>query len=614
MRPGLRVLFSSALILALVFPAGAPAGAADVDADGVTSTIYLLADQPDGGPFLMPVHRDAPASLDLPSAAVLALLAGPTQAERDTVPAISTAIPAGVDLLGLTIEDGVATVDLDEAFDDGGGSASMFARLGQLVYTLTRFDGVDTVALSLDGEPVEVFSGEGLVLDGPVGRDWFTGQDSGIVPPVLLETPAWGAPIPPYVAGTVRDATEPLALGIWDGEGLLLGEAVVGYRDDARFAEWLPFELPTSGLGSVVVDVPDGPGLREHLVRFATDPVRGTDLACPDIARRSFSDVPDTAAHADAIACAVHWRVLLGYPDGTFAPSAAVTRAQAASAIARLLGAAGIALPADAPLAYTDVAAMSPHADAIAQLAALGVVRGLDAERFGPEQPVGRGQLATLLHRSLQLFDGASLVASEEAFADDDGSVHEPAIEVLAQLRLAAGTSRVGFGPAGAVTRAQSAALLARTADLLVASGHTTSPANVFDVHAAEVGDVVVGLTIGSLEVSDPEAAYLTAHVAFDGEVTVSGTVTAYDDHEQLGDAVCMGSLEPASERALPRMLQDTRYQWFCFTNSDVASSEVFGTGTVTETTVVLDEFTIHYAPTEMWNTARLLRVEDVDG
>jgi germination protein M len=475
MLRGLRGLSISALALTLMLPAGAiPAGA---DVGGVTATIYLLADQPAGGPFLMPVHRDAAASLDLPRSAVLSLLAGPTDAERETVPTISTAIPAGVDLLELTIEDTVATIDLEGTFDDGGGSASMFARLGQLVHTLTRFEAVNTVAIHLDGEPVEVFSGEGLVVDGPIGRDWFLGQDSGIIPQVLLETPAWAASFSPYVEGTVQDIRQTVALSIRDTDGRELGAATLVPDDAGRFASWLPFELPTAGSGAVMVEPADSPGLREHRVRFAADPVRGTTLACPDVPAPTFTDVPDTAAHADVIACAAHRRVLVGFPDGTFAPTLAVTRAQAASAIARLLAAAGLELPTDASIAFADVDPASPHANAIAQLNALGVIKGLTAERFGPGRPVARGQFATLLHRSLGLSDGASLVASEEAFGDDDGSTHESAIDVLAQLRLVAGTNRVGFSPAQNVTRAQVAALAARTADLLMATGHTTAPA-----------------------------------------------------------------------------------------------------------------------------------------
>ncbi len=46
----------------------------------------------------------------------------------------------------------------------------MFARLAQVVYTLTEFDTVKDVRFMLDGEPVDVFSGEGILLEEPVGR------------------------------------------------------------------------------------------------------------------------------------------------------------------------------------------------------------------------------------------------------------------------------------------------------------------------------------------------------------------------------------------------------------------------------------------------------------
>src|SRR5450759_629539 len=42
-----------------------------------------------------------------------------------------TMIPAGSQLLGITIDGSVATVDLTGAFESGGGSASMFGRLAQ---------------------------------------------------------------------------------------------------------------------------------------------------------------------------------------------------------------------------------------------------------------------------------------------------------------------------------------------------------------------------------------------------------------------------------------------------------------------------------------------------
>lgn len=100
--------------------------------------------------------------------AIRALIEGPTSDEMDTE--LSSSIPADTLLLGLTIEDGLATIDLSREFEVGGGSFNILSRLAQVVYTLTQFPTVDEVLFHIDGEPVEGFSGEGVVLGDPVSR------------------------------------------------------------------------------------------------------------------------------------------------------------------------------------------------------------------------------------------------------------------------------------------------------------------------------------------------------------------------------------------------------------------------------------------------------------
>jgi hypothetical protein len=92
--------------------------------------------------------------------AVAALLEGPTATETDQ--GLSTAIPAGTELLGISIEDGAAVVDLSGQFESGGGSLSMQLRVAQLVFTVTQFDTVDTVSIELDGRAVDAIGGEGV--------------------------------------------------------------------------------------------------------------------------------------------------------------------------------------------------------------------------------------------------------------------------------------------------------------------------------------------------------------------------------------------------------------------------------------------------------------------
>lgn len=142
----------------LVPPERASAGAA-------VARVYFLR-----GEHGAAVHRQVPRRTPA-TAAVRALLRGPTSLERAR--GLGSAVPRGTTLLGLTIRGGVATADLSRRFESGGGTASMQARLAQLVYTLTAIDGVDGVALRLVGRSVRVFSSEGLILDRPLTRTSF---------------------------------------------------------------------------------------------------------------------------------------------------------------------------------------------------------------------------------------------------------------------------------------------------------------------------------------------------------------------------------------------------------------------------------------------------------
>jgi N-acetylneuraminic acid mutarotase len=164
------------------------------------------------------------------TAAVEALLAGPTAAERAA--GLTTAIPAGTRLLGISINDRVATVDLTSEFQSGGGSLSMQVRLGQVVYTLTQFPTVARVRFALDGTPVNVFSGQGIVLDHPVGRADYKGLFLGTSAPI-------GAPL----AGHWRSLAEsPLAVddartSVWTGtEMLVVGRHSKRAKDGAVLA------------------------------------------------------------------------------------------------------------------------------------------------------------------------------------------------------------------------------------------------------------------------------------------------------------------------------------------------------------------------------------------
>jgi len=194
-------------------PSGSPAPSTDSSAtpppsqtppEGTTVVrAYFYYESVPGSSGLVPILREVPATKAVATAAMAALLEGPNATESG---AMSSAIPAKTKLLGLTIKDGVATVDLSSEFESGAGSASATIRLGQVVYTLTQFPTVKSVVFQVDGRTVTVFGSEGIVLDGPVGRADYI----NLLPALFVDRPAYGAALgnPGRITGSAQGVFE----------------------------------------------------------------------------------------------------------------------------------------------------------------------------------------------------------------------------------------------------------------------------------------------------------------------------------------------------------------------------------------------------------------------
>ena len=144
------------------------------------------------------------------TAALNALLGGPLAAERAA--GLSSEIPGGTRLLGITIANGVANVDLSSDYESGADARTLQLRLAQIVYTLTQFPTVSSVRFSVEGTPVNVFSSSGIVLDHPVGRSAY----ASLAPQATPLAGSWRtlppAPLPPVAS----------RLSAWTGHELLV--------------------------------------------------------------------------------------------------------------------------------------------------------------------------------------------------------------------------------------------------------------------------------------------------------------------------------------------------------------------------------------------------------
>jgi germination protein M len=207
---------------------------------------------------LAPVLREIPHTPAVGSAAMSELLKGPNDDEMGARPAMYTAIPDGTRFLGLTIKDGVATVDLSREFESGGGSASVIGRLAQVVYTLTQFPTVKGVKFELDGEPVGAFSGEGVILEDAVDRDDYLDQ----LPVIFVDRPAWGGVLanPARISGVANTFEATFQVRIANGSGRVIAQkqvmATCGTGCWGTFDERIPYTVANAGWGTLQVYEP----------------------------------------------------------------------------------------------------------------------------------------------------------------------------------------------------------------------------------------------------------------------------------------------------------------------------------------------------------------------
>lgn len=221
-------------------------------------------------PTLWSVKRTMPSTQRVGTAALEALFDGPN--DEEITGDVGTAVPEGTQLLGLEIADGVATVNLTSEFESGGGSLSMTMRLAQVVYTLTQFQTVKGVRFELDGRPVDVFSGEGIVLDHPVGRKDY----EQLLPTILVDSPAPWAEVsnPVTVAGSANVFEANVTIRILDERNREIAHtfttATCGTGCRGTFSVAVPYDVDERQQGVILVQDDDAAGVGKppHEVRI----------------------------------------------------------------------------------------------------------------------------------------------------------------------------------------------------------------------------------------------------------------------------------------------------------------------------------------------------------
>ena len=163
-----------------------------------------------------------------------------------------------------------------------------------------------------------------------------------------------------------------------------------------------------------------------------------------------FGDVGERNVHRRAVGCLADQQIVRGTAPGAYGPSGLTTRGQAASVFARWFG-----LEPSAGAVHGDVVGTT-HADAVQALLEVGAVQGFDADTFGPDRVVTRGQFASMLAGVL------GLPVVEASSFSDVGVAHAAAVGALEAAGVVSGFADGTFRPFEPITREQMASLVVR--------------------------------------------------------------------------------------------------------------------------------------------------------
>lgn len=167
-----------------------------------------------------------------------------------------------------------------------------------------------------------------------------------------------------------------------------------------------------------------------------------------------FNDVSYTSWYYDAVKFVYDKGIMDGVSYYKFAPDATITRGMVVTMLWRMAGE-----PYEAAAGFTDVAAGRYYTTAVAWAAKNGIVEGMTATTFAPDQAITREQLASILYRYAKWL-GFSGYGSDISGYTDAGKVSSYAYDAMSwavRSGVVTGTSARVLDPQGTASRAAAA-------------------------------------------------------------------------------------------------------------------------------------------------------------
>lgn len=202
---------------------------------------------------------------------------------------------------------------------------------------------------------------------------------------------------------------------------LLISAVLVSPASAARFSDvpsdhWATSYIDMLVMKGVFSGYPDGTFAPNNaLTRAATVKVvlKSLNKPIPQVAESGFGDVESDNPFVDYIAAAKNLGVVNGYSDGTFAPNKEVTRAEF---VKIFLSAANLVLANPGSNSdFVDVPASNVFVDYIRSAKRLGFLNGYSDGTFKPDRSVSRAEASKIIANYLISQDSESVAIDNSA-------------------------------------------------------------------------------------------------------------------------------------------------------------------------------------------------------
>jgi hypothetical protein len=172
-------------------------------------------------------------------------------------------------------------------------------------------------------------------------------------------------------------------------------------------------------------------------------------------AAANFKDVPAGAFYEKAVQTLSEKGVVGGYEDGTFKPGKSVTRAEAAKMLAFDLGLTTSGQSSN----FTDVTNNHWFYQPVTALSQAGGISGYENKTFQPNKTITRAEMASMLVKAYSL--QTNIGAENSPFNDvTSNSWYASAVQTLYKNKITSGKSANKFAPNDPVTRGEIAAFI----------------------------------------------------------------------------------------------------------------------------------------------------------